>query len=160
MTFAVEPPRAWLLIRLTSICVLLYALLHYLPPNEMSNKNDEALASPDAIVQGKHWRLTVLTPGLVRVEHSPDGRFEDRASTFAINRSLLFPRFTAFRTDRGGVELVTANLRLTYDGKPFSPHGLRVEGLFARTSTAVPLSWPAVPRHAANDLFSNHRERA
>jgi len=46
------------------------------------------VANPDSVVQGEHWRVTVLTPGLVRLEWSDDGRFEDRASTFAVNRAL------------------------------------------------------------------------
>lgn len=98
----------------------------------MSTKNHHPVPHQDAIVQGDHWRLTVLCPGLVRIEHSEDGKFEDRASTFAINRELPVPRFTASKTDTGGVELVTATLRLSYDGKPFSPSGLQAYGVFSR----------------------------
>ena len=39
------------------------------------------VARPEAVVQGDRWRITVLTDGLVRLEWSEDGAFEDRAST-------------------------------------------------------------------------------
>lgn len=47
------------------------------------------VAHPDAIVAGDKYRFTVLTDGLLRFEWAEDGRFEDRASTFAINRLSL-----------------------------------------------------------------------
>ncbi|MCB2176896.1 MAG: glycoside hydrolase family 31 protein [Actinomycetales bacterium] len=81
------------------------------------------VADPRAVVVGDHYRITVLTEGLVRLEHSPDGRFEDRASTFAINRALPVPEFTVH--DRGDhLEVVTSRFRLTYDKGPFTTSGL------------------------------------
>ena len=44
------------------------------------------VADPRAVVVGPTYRITVLTDGLVRLEYSADGVFEDRASTFAVNR--------------------------------------------------------------------------
>ncbi len=35
------------------------------------------------VITGEHYRITVLDDGLVRLEYAEDGRFEDRASTFA-----------------------------------------------------------------------------
>jgi alpha-glucosidase (family GH31 glycosyl hydrolase) len=84
------------------------------------------LAHPDAIVQGDRWRITVLADGLVRLEWSDDGAFEDRASTFAIHRDLPVPRFEVFEGE-AALEIVTDRLRLTYDRGPFSAAGLSVQ---------------------------------
>ena len=94
----------------------------------------QPIANPDAIVQAGEWRLTVLTPGLVRLEHSPDCKFEDKASTFAIKRNLPTPDFQAIKTEAGGLSLTTANMILTYDGKAFTTHGLQVFGVAMSTS--------------------------
>jgi hypothetical protein len=95
----------------------------------MLSTTHQPLANPDSIVQEGEWRLTVLTPGLVRLEHSPIGEFEDKASTFAIKRNLPTPDFKAIKTDAGGLSLTTANMILTYDGKAFTTHGLQVFGV-------------------------------
>ncbi|KRF23771.1 glycoside hydrolase family 31 protein [Phycicoccus sp. Soil803] len=84
------------------------------------------VANPDSVVQGEHWRITVLTPGLVRLEWSDEGSFEDRASTFAVNRALPTPEVEVHR-DGERVELSTGLLHLAYDGMPFSPSGLVVQ---------------------------------
>ncbi|WP_456823290.1 TIM-barrel domain-containing protein [Cellulomonas sp. P5_E12] len=85
-------------------------------------------ADPGAIVVGPHWRITVLTDGLVRLEHSPDGGFEDLASTFALNRDLPVPTFRVVETETH-VEVLTARLHLVYDRRPFSTSGLSVSVL-------------------------------
>lgn len=74
-------------------------------------------------MQGEQWRLTVLTEGLIRLEWSEDGVFEDRASSFAVNRRLPVPAFEVRHSARG-LSLATERVRLEYDGGPFSPHGL------------------------------------
>ncbi|OMH36797.1 glycoside hydrolase family 31 protein [Tersicoccus sp. Bi-70] len=83
------------------------------------------VADPRAVLAGEHWRITVLTEGLVRLEWSEDGGFEDRASTFALNRQLPVPVFEV-RED-GMLEIVTSQFRLAYDRRPFSPQGLSVQ---------------------------------
>lgn len=77
-------------------------------------------------VRGEGWRVTVLTDRLFRVEWSPDGGFEDRASTFAQRRATGPVEFTVRRFD-GGVEIATAQARLRYDGQEPSSSGLLVE---------------------------------
>ncbi|MCL3859768.1 glycoside hydrolase family 31 protein [Actinotalea sp. K2] len=81
------------------------------------------VADPRAVVQGEHYRITVLTEGLVRLEHSPDGVFEDRASTFALHRDLPVPQFRVVQDD-AHLEIVTSRLRLSYDKGPFTTSGL------------------------------------
>ena len=86
----------------------------------------DPVADTDAVVQGDHWRVTVLQDGLFRIEWSDDGGFEDRASTFAIRRRLPVPEYTV--QHRGdGVEVTTDRATLRYDGRPFSATGLVVE---------------------------------
>ncbi|MFC8598974.1 TIM-barrel domain-containing protein [Isoptericola sp. NPDC057191] len=77
-------------------------------------------------VRGEHWRVTVLSDCLFRLEWSSDGGFEDRASTFAIRRDLGAAEFAA-RPLGDGVEITTARARLRYDGREPSAHGLVVE---------------------------------
>ncbi|MET0422389.1 MAG: TIM-barrel domain-containing protein, partial [Actinoplanes sp.] len=81
------------------------------------------VADPAAVITGERYRITVLTDGLVRLEYSDDGVFEDRASTFAINRQLPVPDFTV-RPAGDHLEVVTSRFRLTYDRGPFSTSGL------------------------------------
>ncbi|RMZ74795.1 hypothetical protein DV737_g5740, partial [Chaetothyriales sp. CBS 132003] len=86
------------------------------------------LANPKAIVQGANYRFTVITDRLLRYEWAPDNQFEDRASTFAINRHFPTPKFSvktkADTAEDGGLEIITDHFHLDYDGKPFSPSGL------------------------------------
>lgn len=81
------------------------------------------VAHPDAIVSGPHYRFTVLTDRLIRYEWSYDGKFEDRASTFAINREFPIPEFHV--VDRPEeLEIINDHFHLSYDKKRFSPSGL------------------------------------
>ncbi|KAI4618759.1 hypothetical protein J4E80_005363 [Alternaria sp. BMP 0032] len=83
------------------------------------------VAHPDAIVAGDKYRFTILTDGLLRFEWAEDGRFEDRASTFAINRKLAVPDFYVW--DRGhGIEIVTKRFHVVYDKKKFSADGFKI----------------------------------
>jgi alpha-glucosidase (family GH31 glycosyl hydrolase) len=84
------------------------------------------VARPEAVVQGDGWRVTVLADGLVRLEWSEEGAFEDRASTFALHRDLPVPQFEVVDGE-AALEIVTDRLRLTYDRGPFTPAGLSVQ---------------------------------
>ena len=81
------------------------------------------LCRNDAMVQGDSWRITILSANLLRLEYSPGGIFEDRATQFALNRN--FPACAFHAEDRPGELLVsTEALYLRYDKKPFSKNGL------------------------------------
>ncbi|WNO52874.1 glycoside hydrolase family 31 protein [Stakelama saccharophila] len=70
-------------------------------------------AAPGAIVQRDHVRFTVLSPRVIRMEWSPDGRFVDSPSQVFVDREQPVPAFTS--TVRGGVlHIETEALRLTY----------------------------------------------
>ena len=87
-------------------------------------------ANPKSIVTGPSktdathaYRFTVLNSRLLRYEYSPDGIFEDRASTFAINRDFPVPDFSVKEND-DGFEIITEHFHLDYDRKRFSASGL------------------------------------
>lgn len=84
------------------------------------------LASTASQVTSKTSRITILTDGLIRLESAPDGVFEDRASTFAINRELPTPKFDITRKKDGQVEIVTSRFHLLWTGDDFAPTSLHV----------------------------------
>ena len=83
-------------------------------------------ACPDNIVTGEHYRITVLTQGLLRLEYSPDGAFEDRPTQTVLHRDFPKTDFRVVRSE-GKLEIHTQRLHLVYDEKPFSPQGLSVQ---------------------------------
>ena len=94
--------------------------------NEIYRMKTTPAACPDNIVAGEHYRITVLTQGLLRLEYSPDGVFEDRPTQTVLHRD--FPK-TNFRVVRGQgkLEIYTQRLHLVYDEKPFSAQGVSVQ---------------------------------
>jgi alpha-glucosidase (family GH31 glycosyl hydrolase) len=84
------------------------------------------VARPEAVIQGDRWRITVLAAGVLRLEWSDDGAFEDRASTFALHRDLPVPEFSVVEGE-AALELVTERLRLVYNRGAFSPAGLSLQ---------------------------------
>jgi alpha-glucosidase len=97
---------------------------------------DNPVADPKAVVTVGHARFTVLTPELIRMEWSADGKFEDHASFVFINRRLPVPKFEQW--DRSGptsgpsytFTLKTSALTLSYvptgDGH-FTPQNLEID---------------------------------
>jgi len=51
------------------------------------------------VVQGDGFRFTVLDAGLVRLEHSTSGVFEDRASQMVVDRAFPPTEFTVSESD-------------------------------------------------------------
>ena len=85
--------------------------------------NVSPVAPQASVVQGDKWRITILTDGLLRVEWSEDGQFEDRASMFAVNRDLPTPKFEVVERDEQ-IEIITDRVHVEYNRKQFSPSGL------------------------------------
>ena len=70
-------------------------------------------ADPGNIVSGSKYRFTVLTPSLIRMEHSANGEFEDRASQVAFYRD--FPKCDYSTSEKDGILTIeTEKLLLTY----------------------------------------------
>lgn len=80
---------------------------------------------PNMITLGKA-RFTVITPNLVRLEYSENGKFIDSPSIFAINRSRTGARFTINKQQDTTI-IDTGFIRLSYknDGQPFNPDNLQ-----------------------------------
>ncbi|KAF2490525.1 alpha-xylosidase [Lophium mytilinum] len=84
------------------------------------------VAHADAVVAGDNYRFTILTDGLLRYEWADDGKFEDRASTFAVRRKLAVPDFYVW--DRGDVvEISTSRFHLIYNKKKFTSQGFAIQ---------------------------------
>jgi alpha-glucosidase len=93
------------------------------------------LADPKAIVSLGNARFTVLTPALIRMEWSADGRFEDSPSPVFINRRLPVPRFHRKLSDDGQTLTIRTNaLVLVYNA------GGSPDGRFTSDSLTVNLS--------------------
>ena len=75
------------------------------------------VANPKAVVILGHARFTVLTPEMIRMEWSADGKFEDHASFVFLNRNMPVPSFshTVKHDEHGQVlTLSTDALKLNY----------------------------------------------
>ena len=70
---------------------------------------NDPVADPKAVVTVGHARFTVLTPQLIRMEWSADGKFEDHASFVFINRRLPVPKFVAGTESEGSAQIQCAN---------------------------------------------------
>ena len=87
------------------------------------------VANAKAVIGGGpdcKYRFTVLTDGLIRYEYADDCTFEDRPSTFAINRALPIPDFRLVEAGPD-VKIITSKFHLRYDKGPFTPSGLSVQ---------------------------------
>ncbi len=104
---------------------------------------DNPVADPGAVVTFGHARFTVLTPQLIRMEWSADGKFEDHASFVFINRRLPVPEFKTGHSQIGEgsstLTIETASLTLSYTqaihfaGSPeIVDHGFTAENLSIR----------------------------
>lgn len=86
------------------------------------------VADPRAVLTVNQARFTVLTPALIRMEWSPDGAFEDRASLVFLNRALPVPDFHHAReADRLTIQTEELILRYRDDAEPFNSNNLTVE---------------------------------
>ncbi len=82
--------------------------------NYQNGKSD-----PRAIFQGQHYRITILTERLIRLEYSLDGTFYDGLTQRVINRKFPLPVFS-IQEDTKYLEISTKYFRLKYlKEKPF-----------------------------------------
>ena len=77
-------------------------------------------------IVGKNYRITILTPRLIRMEYDPEGRFEDRPTQMAQDRHFAPVPYHYWKTEKG-IEIRTAGVNLFYDERPFSAAGLWAE---------------------------------
>lgn len=94
------------------------------------------VADPRNVVTDGDVRFTLLTPRLIRLEWTADGRFEDRPSLVFLDRRTPPVAFTK-RTASGWLEIGTSHLRIRYragSGR-FTPENLAIT--LANADTAV-----------------------
>ncbi|TQN65641.1 Alpha-xylosidase [Colletotrichum shisoi] len=89
----------------------------------------DPVADEEAIIAGSNYRFTVINDFVIRYEWAEDGVFEDRASTFAINRRFPRQHKPLIRDTESQLEIITPTIHVTYDKKRFSPNGLVIEAI-------------------------------
>ena len=80
----------------------------------------------NAIVQGKNYRFTVLTPSMIRMEYSEKGVFVDKKTQMVVNRTFDVPEYTV-NEKNGELIIETDKARLVYTGGRFAGNNLRIE---------------------------------
>ncbi len=80
----------------------------------------------ESVVQGEHYRFTVLTERLLRLEYSETGVFEDRPSQVVLNRAFPKPVFHV-KESENSLEISTEAFHLVYNKKEFSPENLYID---------------------------------
>ncbi|MBR1962136.1 MAG: DUF5110 domain-containing protein [Alistipes sp.] len=110
--------------------MLILVLAAIILPFTALAENDPKANEKAQVVAG-NARFTVLTPQMIRMEWSEDGKFEDRATLTFVNRKLDVPQFKVRQT-RSKVTITTSNVTLTYiKGAKFSAENLKAEILVA-----------------------------
>lgn len=83
------------------------------------------MAHPGAVVAGEKYRITVLTDRLLRLEYQEQGKFVDEPTQRVICREFPQVDFRVVENETG-LEIITDQLHLYYDKKPFSKEGLTI----------------------------------
>jgi len=83
-----------------------------------------------SVIQGKHYRITVLTNQLVRMEYSQTGVFENRLTQTVINRIFEAVDVTVSETETQ-VQIHTPTIDLFYEKeKEFNEYTVSVDVRF------------------------------
>lgn len=104
----------------------------------IAGENWQPAADKNAVLTFGDVRFTVLTPALLRLEHSPQRDFRDQASLVVVNRHLPVPKFSHGVKDNT-LTLTTEQLTLTYQlgSGAFNADNLRIV-----SKTAAPsINW-------------------
>ena len=80
---------------------------------------EEAKSFDEAMITGRNYRITVLSVVLIRLEYSPEGRFENRPTELATFRRFQPPKFF-IKNDLEFLTITTNYFKLEYQKeKPF-----------------------------------------
>lgn len=82
-------------------------------------------ANRNNIIKGKNYRITILTPSLIRFEYSKDNKFEDRATQMVWSRNFPKVDYTV-SNNNNGIVIDTDNIELFYDEKMLSRKGFTI----------------------------------
>ena len=81
--------------------------------NYYAHDKSKLLSDKDSYIIGQKYRFTVLSPRLMRLEYSPSGIFEDRPTSFVVNRA--FPKMMYSVTESETlIQIDTGIFTLTY----------------------------------------------
>ena len=87
---------------------------------------NNAKSKPEATFQGATYRITVLTPRLVRLEYNKDGMFFDDLTEQVQNRNFPVPQFKVNQDDKN-LEITTDYFMLKYQKeKPFESLNIEI----------------------------------
>lgn len=84
------------------------------------------ICNKEAVVKGDKFRITVLTPSLIRLEYCENGVFEDRPTQSVLHRNFEVPKYTVTETE-GILTIETDELIITYNQKIFSAEGITIQ---------------------------------
>jgi len=101
-----------------------------------------ATAAHRAIIVAGDARFEVLGDGLIRMEYSPSGTFEDLPTVNVLNRHLAVPRYRV-RTVDGWLTISTSAVTLRYQlgSGPFGPSNVSVSSRLPGGPVAVSPQW-------------------
>ena len=93
-------------------------------------KNTEFKSNPATntknIILGENYRISMLTPSLVRLEYNSNGGFVDNATQIVVNRD--FPKVNFVLKDYADhLDISTEYMDIYYDKKNFSSNGLSIK---------------------------------
>lgn len=92
-------------------------------------------ANPNAVLQGNHYRITILTERLIRLEYHPKGLFLDAPTQLVLCRNFDPPSFTVKEDDRF-LEVSTKYFKLEYEKEhPFKGPSMDPKKYFKITLT-------------------------
>lgn len=78
---------------------------------------------PDNVVRGDNYRITLITDGIMRIQWSDTGEFDDVATQTVLRRNLGPVDYQIVDED-AALRITTSRFQLHYDKKPFTPRGL------------------------------------
>lgn len=97
---------------------------------QVDTKKQNNKAIDQNSIQGKYYRITMLTNALIRLEYSENGLFEDRSSQTVINRNFGNVSFDVIE-DEQSLEILTDKIHLHYlKNEPFSSKSLYIDVRF------------------------------
>lgn len=86
------------------------------------------LANSQNIIVGEHYRITMLTSRLIRLEYKENDSFVDEASQTVWNRDFPECEYRVKETE-DMLLITTKHLRLSYNKQPFQANGLSIQVL-------------------------------
>ena len=95
---------------------------------EMMKLTSRPISRRENVIQGKKYRITMLTEGLVRLEYSEEGNFEDRPTQTVLNRDFPSCTYTVKETEEE-IQVFTKRIHLIYNKKEFASYGLSIQVL-------------------------------